>query len=487
LPLATALVMAAASRAATTPEARASAAGRAGRDWTASHREAILAELERLVAIPNLASDGANIERNATALVEALGRRGLEARLLRLETGVPPLVVAAWPSPAARETIAFYAHYDGQPVDAREWTTPPWEPVVRDGRLYGRSASDDKAPIVAMLAAIDALRAAHVAPRVNVLFVFEGEEEAGSPHLAQYLARYAAELAPEAWIVCDGPVHQSRRQQLYFGARGVTAVEMTTYGPLHPLHSGHYGNWAPNPIVELTHLIDSLRDTEGRILVPGFYDDVASLTAAEKAALAEMPPVDDALRHELALGRTEGQGPLAERILAPALNLRGIAAGHVGDAATNAIPASAQASIDFRLVPAETPESVRRRVEESLAAQGWLVVHDEPDAATREAHPKVVRLAWDAGGYPPARTPLDGPFARRVVGALTAGLGQAPLRAPSLGGSVPMYLFARGGSVPVIGVPIVNHDNNQHAANENLRLENLWDGVATFATLFAGL
>jgi len=469
----------------------AAIAGARAREWVQAHHDAIVGELARLVAIPNLASDAPNIERNASALVDMLARRGVEAHLLRVE-GAPPLVVGTWHARApgggrAHETIAFYAHYDGQPVDPAQWTTPPWEPVVRDGRLYGRSASDDKAPIVAMMAAVDALRAAKRAPAVDVQFVFEGEEEAGSPHLAQYLERYASELSPDAWMVCDGPVHQSRRMQLYFGARGVTGVEVTVFGPLRPLHSGHYGNWAPNPIVTLTHLVDSLRDEDGRILVPGFYDDVVPLTAAEKQAIAEMPVVDASLRHELALARSEGDGPLAERILLPALNLRGIEAGHVGAQAANAIQSEAHASIDFRLVPAETPQSVQGKVEAFLTGAGWTIVHAAPTPAEREAHAKLVRLDWDPGSYPPARTPLDSPLARRVAAAIAQGTGEPPLRAPSLGGSVPMYLFTRGGRIPAIGVPIVNHDNNQHAANENLRLQNLDDGVVVFAALFAGL
>ena len=174
------------------------------------------------------------------------------------------------------------------------------------------------------------------------------------------------------------------------------------------------------------------------------------------------------------------------QILAPALNLRGFEAGHVGAKAANAIPSTASASIDFRLVPAQTPEGVQRKVESFLTKEGWFIVRDTPDAATRAAHPRVVRMVWGAG-YPAARTPLDSPFSTRVVRAMTEGTGIAPLRAPSLGGSVPMYLFTNEGRTPVIGVPIVNYDNNQHAANENLRIDYLKRGVEIFAALFAGM
>jgi acetylornithine deacetylase/succinyl-diaminopimelate desuccinylase-like protein len=477
-----------------------SEAAQVARDFRLRHEREIMAEFIQFLAIPNLASDTSNIDRNAAALAAMFSRRGAEVRLLRVE-GAPPLVLASIPVRNAKTTLAFYAHYDGQPVVPAEWTTPPWQPTLRNpageamepappinpqSRLYARSASDDKAPIVAMLVALDALRAAGATPSVNLKFVFEGEEEAGSPHLASYFERFRSDLAADAWMLCDGPVHQSRRMQLYFGARGVTDVEMTIYGPLRPLHSGHYGNWAPNPVITLTHLIDTMRDTDGRILISDFYDDVIPLTAAERDALAAIPIIDEALKRELALGRTEGSGrSLNELILMPAMNLRGIAAGHVGAQASNMIPAEAHASIDFRLVPAQRPEKVRQRVERHIASLGFFIVHDTPDQATRLAHANVARLLWGPG-YPAARTSMDLPISRRVAGIIAEATGAAPYLLPSLGGSVPMYLFQAGGA-PVVGLPIVNHDNNQHAANENVRLQNLWDGIEIFSALFTNL
>ena len=443
-------------------------------------QQKVLDEFTAFLAIPNVATDKENIGRNADAIVAMFAKRGIDARLLRIE-GAPPIVVADWKSPRSKETIAFYAHYDGQPVDAAQWATPPWQPVIKEDRIYARSASDDKGTIIAMLAAIDRVKS----PSVNVKFVFEGEEEQGSPHLAAYLEKFAKDLDADAWMLCDGPVHQSRKMQIFFGARGVTDVEITTYGPLRPLHSGHYGNWAPNPIVALTHLIDSLRDTNARILIPNFYADVVPLTDAERAALRDIPNVDDDLRRDLALGRTEGDS-LNAQILQPAMNLRGISAGHVGSQASNAIPTEAHASIDFRLVPNETPESVRTLVERFLMNDGWFITRDTPDPATRLAHAKVVKLVWGAG-YPPARTPIDSAIGQRVAKVIAGAAGYPPVRMPSLGGSIPMYLFQHGGRTPVIGIPIANHDNNQHAANENLRLQNLWDGVEVYRALFGGL
>jgi len=473
----------------------------AGR-WRAQHEREIVAEFTELLALPNLASDAPNIARNAAAIQALLEKRGVSAHLLTLE-GAPPIVVGDLVAPKAKRTIAFYAHYDGQPVDPTQWKTPPWTPVMRDAagndvdwrgaksiepewRLFARSAGDDKAPIIGMLAALDALRASGRKPSVNLRFVFEGEEEAGSPHLAAYLAKYPRELRPDAWVLCDGPVHQSRRMLLAFGARGVVDLELTVYGPVKGLHDGHYGNWVPNPIIRLTHLIDSMRDESGRILIAGFYDDVAAPSAAEHEAVAKMPPVEESLRGEFQLGATEGEGkPLNELLMLPALNVRGIQSGHVGEQASNTIQTEARASLDFRLVPAETPESVKARVERHLKGQGYTIVRATPDTAARAAHPKIVKVVWGPG-YPPARTPLDLPLSRDVATLMTAA-GHEPVRLPTLGGSIPMYLFQQPANTPVLLLPIANHDDNQHAANENLRLQNLWDGIEVYAALFEGL
>jgi acetylornithine deacetylase/succinyl-diaminopimelate desuccinylase-like protein len=477
------------------------------RSWRIAHQAEILREFMGLLAIPNVSSDTPNIERNALAIGLMLEKRGLRVQMLGAEHGAP-VVFGELKVPGAKRTIAIYAHYDGQPVDPAQWTGRPFEPVLRDKpledggrevslgpsgsgsiegewRLYARGSSDDKAPIVGVLAAVDALAAAKVAPSVNLKVFFEGEEEAGSPHLAEILREHAATLRADLWLLCDGPVHQSRQMQVFFGARGVTGVEITVYGPTRTLHSGHYGNWAPNPALVLAHLVASLRDADGRILVPGFYDDVRPPTVAEKVALAGVPKVDDDLRRSLGLAATEADGALlVERILLPALNVRGLAAGHVGEAAANAIPTEAQASLDFRMVPDQTPQRIRERVEAFLRQQGYFIVHETPGLETRRAHPRIVKLEWGSG-YPAARTPLDLPVSRAVLRVVEEGRGQPVLALPTLGGSIPMHLFAEILKAPIIGVPIANHDNNQHAANENIRLQNLWDGIEVYAALLA--
>ncbi len=475
------------------------------REYRQQHEVEIVRSYAQLLSLPNVASDSPNIKRNADAIIKMLEQRGFHTRELNV-AGAPPAVYGELSTPGAKHTLLFYAHYDGQPVDKTQWASDPWQAVVRDGavdgktipleslhaplnpewRIYARSASDDKAPIQALLTAIDALRAGKIPIGVNLKVFFEGEEEAGSPHLAEFFRQNADLLKGDIWVLSDGPVSQTRRMQLYFGARGVTDLELTVYGPGRVLHDGHYGNWAPNPAAVLVDLLAHMRDATSHILIPGFYDDVRALTAAERQAIAQIPDVDAQLKQELGLAWTESAGaalPLA--ITQPALNIRGIEAGHVEDKAQNAISTTAKTSIDFRLVPNQTPERVHQLVEQFITQQGFYIVRQTPDIETRRQHAKVIKVSWGPG-YKAARVAMDDPAVQPVVSAMEQGLGSPVIKMPLLGGSVPMYLFTDMLKTPVVGLPIANHDNNQHGANENLRLQNLWDGIEVFAGILAG-
>jgi acetylornithine deacetylase/succinyl-diaminopimelate desuccinylase-like protein len=452
--------------------------------WRTAHEQAILAEFMDLLAIPNLASDMPNIRRNAAAVSAILEKRGVNTRLLEVP-GAPPVVFGKIDIAGAARTVVFYAHYDGQPLDAKEWTTPPWLPVLRDGRIYARSASDDKAPIIAMATALDALKAAGIPLRANIKFVFEGEEEAGSPHLASILAKYKDLLASDVWLICDGPVHQSRRQQIVFGARGITSLDITIYGPKRELHSGHYGNWAPNPAMMLARLLASMKDDDGRVTIDHFYDGIQPLSETERRAVAEAPDVDRDLMRELWLGRTEGGGQkLVELLNLPSLNIRGMSAARTGAQASNVIPASATASIDIRLVKGIDHDTAAARVIDHIRKQGYYIVEHDPDAQTRMAQAKVAKVVVEPGGYNAARTSMELPISQLVLRTAESARGPV-VKLPTMGGSVPLYMIEETLHAPTITVPIANHDNNQHSFDENIRLENLWDGIDLLAALLA--
>ncbi len=476
--------------------------------WRAAHEGEIFREYVELLAIPNLASDSVNIRRNAAAILRMLERRGVAARLLETP-GSPPAVYGELSAPGATRTVVLYAHYDGQPVDPSRWVSPPWKPVLRDKalfaggkdipfpatgarfdpewRLYARSTGDDKGSIITQLAALDALRALGVRPSVNLKFFFEGEEEAGSTHLRDMLTRHAELLRADLWLMGDGPVNQTRRQQISFGVRGDMGLQLTVFGPSRPLHSGHYGNWVPNPDVMLVRLLASMRDEEGRILIDRYYDDVQPVSAADRAALATIPPVEEQLLGELRLGRSEGApARLGEQILLPGLNFSGLSGGRTGSTAANVIVSEANAFIDIRMVPNQRPERVKDLIVEHLRKQGYFVVTSDPDSATRRAHRKIVKAAF-SDGYPASRLALDLPVSRAVVEATSQAMGEPVITLPASGGSDGTYIFRDVLGTPLVGVPISNHDNNQHAENENMRMKNLWDGIELYAGLIARL
>ena len=473
-------------------------------DWRVDREAVILQDFVELLSIPNVADSLPDMEKNADHIVGLLEARGFTTK--RLRAGGAPYVYAELPAPGATETILIYAHFDGQPVQAENWAYPPYSPTLLDGpvdaggepvdiaavdgrfdpewRLYARSAGDDKMPVIALVHALDALAANGIELSVNLKVLLDGEEEQGSPTVARIIDTHRELLDADLLLFCDGPMHPSRRTQLVFGVRGDVTVDITTYGAARPLHSGHYGNWAPNPIMQLAHLLASLRDPSGRILVDGYYDDVVPLGERERAAIANMPDTAEALKNELAVHTPEGGGERLEVLITrPALNVRGIRAGGVGEQGRNVIVTSATASLDLRLVPEQTPAGVRELLEAHIAGEGYHLVHEEPPAETLRAHARVAKLEWSSG-YPALRTPLDDPLAMRLT-ALMRRIAPDLIVTPSLGGSLPLHEFGSRLPAPIVILPLANHDNNQHAENENLRLQNLWDAMRIYGVVLA--
>ncbi|HEX4311691.1 MAG TPA: M20/M25/M40 family metallo-hydrolase [Acidobacteriaceae bacterium] len=463
----------------------------AAQTFAAAHRDDLVHQFSDFLAIPNVAADPDGLRRNADLLLAQLHQRNIDARLLTPPSGIPsqtPSVVYGHiDTPGATHTIVFYAHYDGQPVTPSEWEIPPFSPTVRDlngePRIYARSAGDDKAAIFAQLTALDALRAAHLPLHANIRFVWEGEEEAGSPHLEPILQANADAVHGDIFLVCDGPVDQSGAQTVVFGARGDTHLAITLYGPHHGLHSGHYGNWAPNPALMLAQLLAGMKDENGRVLIPHFYDGIAPLSPAEKAALARAPVNDPMLMNAFWLGRTENApAHLLSLLNQPSLNINGISSGATGAHAANVIPPTATADLDLRLVVGNDWHDQQQRVVDYVRSRGYFIVDREPTQEILTAHPRVALIVRDQASYNAVRTPMDLPMAQEVIAAVE-GAHHPVVLLPTMGGSVPLGAMERAAHTRTITVPIANYDDNQHAANENLRLKNLWDGVETMAAL----
>ena len=473
--------------------------------WVTANQRAIVTELVDLLAIPNVAADRENIRKNAVRLRDMLAKRGLTAEIL--ETTGNPLVWGEMKVAGATRTLLFYAHYDGQPVNPRDWKqSSPFTPMLRAGRMedngaelgdlatrtafdadqriYARSASDDKSPIVALLAAIDALKANGLRPSANIRVILDGEEEAGSTSLVPAIAKYRDKLGADVMFILDGPLHPSERPTVVYGARGILTLQLTSYGPKFPLHSGHYGNWAPNPAMRLVQLLATMKGDDGRVLIKGFYDGLPPLAAEEQAILDGVPDDPAALQALFGIAAPERPGlTLQDALQRPSLNIRGLSSAFVGGEARTIIPATATAEIDVRLVK-ETPAArLHELVAAHIRAQGWHVVTTDPDDATRAKYPKIVKVIARGDGTNAFRTSPLLPISEQVASSIREVFGAPPVQIRTMGGTVPIAPFIEALGFPAICVPTVNFDNNQHGENENVRLGHVFRAITTMAAL----
>ncbi len=480
------------------------------REYTKKNSLGIINEYAQFLSLPNVASDSADIKRNAIFIMNMMSKRGIQnVQLLKPTTpGAPPSVYGEAMVSNAKQTLIFYAHYDGQPVNPSQWAKGlrPFEPALytcaidKDGksipfpttgnsfepewRIYARSASDDKAGVDAILNAYEAFKKNGLKPNYNLKFFFEGEEEAGSPHLDEILQKYSTLLQSDLWIICDGPVHQSGKKQIYFGVRGDAHLDLTVYASKRPLHSGHYGNWAPNPALMLAKLLTSMKDENGRVTIKGFYDDVIPLSASERKALQEVPSVDEQMKNELGISRVEMKGTsLSEAINLPSLNINGMQSGNVGKMASNQIPTYATAVLDLRLVLGNDWQRQQQKIVDHIKAQGYYVIDHEPTDGERAMHEKIIKVIAGSDGYNAQRTAMDLPIAQKIIDAVKSTTKDQVVLQPTTGGSLPLFVIEKYLNAKTISVPIANHDNNQHAENENIRLQNLFDGIETMAAL----
>jgi acetylornithine deacetylase/succinyl-diaminopimelate desuccinylase-like protein len=460
-----------------------------------------------ILALPNDSINAEDIRKNADWLETAFRKRGFATK--QLANNGRPLVFAEYTRhPGGAKTILFYMHFDGQPVLPEQWaqkspwiatlkarnTAGKWEEIDRgrlksekidpDWRLFARAASDDKGPIMMFLTTFDALKTAGLEPAVNVKVLLDSEEEKDSPNMTSVAKANQGNLRADAIVINDGPMHESRAPTIVFGNRGNAQARLTVYGPKANLHSGHYGNYVPNPAQRLAALLASMKDDDGRVIVKGYYDGV-KLTDAERKVLAEVPDDERAMRNRLGIAKPEAVGHnYQEALQYPALTIRGMAAASVGDKAANIVPSHAVAEINLRTTPGADPAYLFTAIEAHIRAQGYYLAKGEPTEEERAQYDKIASFVF-LGGTKAAFTPLDsrvGVWAQDAL-AKSFARGGAPaqvVRIRMMGGTVPTEALVNALEIPFVIVPLVNNDNNQHSFDENIRIGHLLDGVRAF-------
>jgi acetylornithine deacetylase/succinyl-diaminopimelate desuccinylase-like protein len=435
------------------------------------HRPVFLDRLIDYVRRPSISAHGHGMDEVAAFLVELLAGLGLQTEAI--PTAGWPVVLARRNDAPNAPTVLLYGHYDVQPPDPLDaWISPPFEPAIRDGRLYARGVGDNKGQHFAQILALESLLACRGALPCNVIMLLEGEEEIGSPHMPDFIHAHKDKLAADLVITADGPVHENGQSCIRFGVRGVVSFELRAQGANRDLHSGNWGGVAPNPLWTLVHLLATMKNEHGEITIDGFYDNVLPPAALERSALDALPVDVDAIKAELGLNRLAppASRPFYDRLsLWPTLTLNGLHGGYGGPGSKTVLPCEAVAKCDIRLVEAQTPEEIFARVE----------------AHVQKHAPQVTVIRQ--GSMAPSKTPMDSPFTQPLVQAITAAQGQAPLFVPAMGGSLPDYVFTKILGVPAFVVPYANPDEANHAPNENLEIERFYLGIKTGAAILAYL
>jgi acetylornithine deacetylase/succinyl-diaminopimelate desuccinylase-like protein len=461
-----------------------------------------------LLALPNDAINPADVQKNAAWLQQAFEKRGFHTQ--QLENHGRPLVFAHYVRASEpRHTVLFYMHFDGQPVIQSQWSQKDaWLPVVKrrgaDGkwaevdkaelmkpdfdpelRVFARSSSDDKGPIGMFLAAFDLLRARQLAPDVGVKVLLDSEEEKESPGMAAVVAANKALLQADALIIYDSAMHPSGRPTMIFGNRGIVPVTLTVYGARNPLHSGHYGNYAPNPAQRLAALLASMKDDQGRVTIPGYYSRT-QLSEADLKLLADVGDDEVALRKRLGIAEPDRVADTYQQALQyPSLNVRGLASAAVGDKVAGIIPDHAVAELDIRTTVEADGEYLTGLLRHHIEAQGYHLIDGEPTDEERARYPKIAQIKVGPGEKA-ARQPIDSPLGRWVTAALDAAYPEPamkPIRVRMMGATVPSYEIEAPLGMPFVLVPLVNPDNNQHTFDENLRMGHYLNGMRTMLAL----
>ena len=463
----------------------------------------VFKEYREFLSLPNDANKPDELEPNMLWCEKAFKKRGFTTE--RLKTKRLPLILAEREHPGAKKTVLFYIQIDGQPVDPSKWLQKgpfvptlkkqikkddweaiPWESLYDnyddDWRIFARSASDAKGPINTFLIALDIIADKGILPNYNIKVIMDMEEEMGSPNLPPAVKRYKNKLKADRLVILDGPRHPSNKPTLTFGARGIVTIQLKVQGPKFPQHSGHYGNYVPNPAVRLSQLIASMKDDNGKVTIPGYYDGV-TISEEARSIMSAVPDDEDKIRRSIGFSKPDQvANTYQESIQYPSLNVRGMKSGWVEKEVRTIIPSFALAEIDVRLVKETDPKRMVKLIKNHIKSEGYYIIDRNPTDSERAKHNKIITFNHRIG-YLAFRTPVNSEIADWLRAALINGFGEEPIIKRTSGGSVPISPFVNTLNVPAVTVPTVNPDNNQHSPNENLRVGNLIESVRTHVAL----
>jgi succinyl-diaminopimelate desuccinylase len=442
-----------------------------------SHRRQFEAELAELLRIPSVSADSrqrAETRRAAEWMAEQFERLGLKTELI--PTAGHPLVYAESPPVPGKPVALVYGHYDVQPPEPlEEWISPPFEPTVRSGNIYARGATDDKGQMLTHVKSVEAwMKTAGKLP-LQVKFLIEGEEEVGSEHLGPFVKGNRERLACDTIVISDCGQFAPGMPAITYGLRGIAYFELRLRGPRQDLHSGTFGGAVTNPAIALAGLLAALKDGNGRIQVPGFYDDVVPLTERERAEFRSLPLSDEDFAKSLGVSGLSGEAgytSLERRWARPTCDINGLTSGYQGEGAKTVLPARASAKFSFRLVPNQDPQkiaaSLRQFLEERLP-------------------PGIEMELIDHHGAPGVVVPLDSPYIRAAAAAIGIGFGRAPVYIRE-GGSIPIVTtFTRELGADALLLGWGQNDDNTHSPNEKFNLDDYHRGTLSSACLWEEL
>jgi acetylornithine deacetylase/succinyl-diaminopimelate desuccinylase-like protein len=457
-----------------------------------------------MLSIPNDGYDSPNIERNIKWCENTFSDLGFKVERVIAKSTSPsmpnhPLLIANKFISKDYKTVLIYFHMDGQPVDPKKWNQDdPFIPILSeyvsdnwveidrnkikedpdpDWRIFGRSTSDDKGPPMMLVNALETLEKLNKKPKFNIKLIIDFQEEMGSPTVVSAVSLHKEKLKSDFLLIIDGPRHPSNKPTLTFGARGISRITLTSYGPIKPQHSGHFGNYAPNPAMNLSKVLSSMKDYDGRVVIPGFYDGV-TFSDEIKLVMDAVPDDEVQIKKELMISSADKVGKnYQEAIQFPSLNIRGLQSGWVRKEVRTIVPDMAIAEIDVRLVKESNPKRLLNLIKEHIISEGAYVIEDrEPSSVERLTQKNIIRFDSKIS-YLAYRTEINSPIGNWASRALKKAFKEDPIKKRTSGGSIPISPFVTTLNVPALTYPSVNKDNNQHSPNENIRVGNFIDGT----------